>query len=443
MNRRDLLKLGGACTLLGISQGCGSNATLPKTAVTQVDATSPWNKLLFGYQGWFGTPRDTSELNEWQHWSFNKPISASSITFDIWPDVGEFKIDDLSATGLKLANGNEAYLFSSFKKQMVDTHFRWMQSYGIDGVFLQEFVLNLVPGSKQRQFRDVVTENVMQAASSTGRVVAIMYDVTGANPTQLISLIRSHIQANSHLIFSNDRYLHYNSKPLIGIWGLGFVDRNIPVGVANATLDYLESEGIAVMGGVPTFWRQAVIDSQTGPEWSAFYKRYSLLSPWTVGRYSNSLELSRYVENTLSKDISYANSFGSEIVPVVFPGLSNHNVLRVENPNSPPPPINSIPRLNGNFWWNQMSKYSDLPAKSIYGAMFDEVDEGTAMFKIQNNERNLPVGLDLLSNAVSGDTVPNDWYLTLAGKATALYKSGSPITLNFLNALLKTESLVN
>jgi hypothetical protein len=52
----------------------------------------------------------------------------------------------------------------------------------------------------------------------------------------------------------------------------------------------------------------------------------------------------------------------------------------------------------------------------IYNAMFDEVDEGTAMFKLA------PVTLD-----ADGCRLPNDWYLNLAGQVSAAIASGRSI----------------
>ena len=42
-------------------------------------------------------------------------------------------------TGLKLPNGEGARFFCSDDESTVDTHFRWMKEYGLDGVFLQRF----------------------------------------------------------------------------------------------------------------------------------------------------------------------------------------------------------------------------------------------------------------------------------------------------------------
>jgi len=59
-------------------------------------------------------------------------------------------------------------------------------------------------------------------------------------------------------------------------------------------------------------------------------------------------------------------------------------------------------------------------------AMFDEVDEGTAVFKLESHAANLPVGAAMLSLEADGCTVPPDHYLDLTGAAGPLMRSGHP-----------------
>ena len=57
----------------------------------------------------------------------------------------------------------------------------------------------------------------------------------------------------------------------------------------------------------------------------------------------------------------------------------------------------------------------------LYIAMFDEIDEGTAIFKTTNNP---PAGL---SNFVSFESdIPSDYYLYLAGIAARMLKNQIP-----------------
>jgi hypothetical protein len=47
--------------------------------------------------------------------------------------------------------------------------------------------------------------------------------------------------------------------------------------------------------------------------------------------------------------------------------------------------VGSIPRLSGRFYWQQISTAINAGATMLYVALFDEVNEGTAIFKCCDN----------------------------------------------------------
>jgi hypothetical protein len=55
----------------------------------------------------------------------------------------------------------------------------------------------------------------------------------------------------------------------------------------------------------------------------------------------------------------------------------------------------------------------------LYGAMFDEVSEGTAFYKIASSKKDVPSNAELLYNDIDHgwDGLPSDWWLQLAGHA--------------------------
>jgi hypothetical protein len=65
----------------------------------------------------------------------------------------------------------------------------------------------------------------------------------------------------------------------------------------------------------------------------------------------------------------------------------------------------------------------------IYNAMFDEVDEGTAMYKIAATINDQPEGVKLVPLDADGINLPNDWYLRLAGAATQMLRGEIPLTI--------------
>jgi len=102
-------------------------------------------------------------------------------------------------------------------------------------------------------------------------------------------------------------------------------------------------------------------------------------------------------------------------MPVVFPGFSWHNLNGAE--------LGSIPRLKGRFLWSQIVANKKAGADMLYIAMFDEVDEATAIFKCTNTPPTSG-GTKFLTL----DGLPSDFYLRLAGQAGKLLRGEIPPT---------------
>ncbi len=100
---------------------------------------------------------------------------------------------------------------------------------------------------------------------------------------------------------------------------------------------------------------------------------------------------------------------------VVFPGFSWYNLKNGEAPS------NAIPRLKGEFLWRQMYNAVSSDLETIYVAMFDEMDEGTCIFKCTDNP---PVGT---SSFATYEGLPSDYYLWLTGKAGQMLRKEMPL----------------
>ena len=90
--------------------------------------------------------------------------------------------------------------------------------------------------------------------------------------------------------------------------------------------------------------------------------------------------------------------------------------------------IHLIPRRGGELYWRQVQDAVAMGAPAIYNAMFDEVDEGTAMYKIAATASDQPTGVQLVSLDADGQNLPIDWYLRLAGAATKMLRGQIPLT---------------
>jgi hypothetical protein len=78
---------------------------------------------------------------------------------------------------------------------------------------------------------------------------------------------------------------------------------------------------------------------------------------------------------------------------------------------------NAIPRLGGDFLWSQFQQFKQAGASMLYVAMFDEVDEATAIFKCTND---VPTAAG--AEFVSYEGVPSDYYLQLAGAGAKMLR---------------------
>ncbi len=392
--------------------GTGGTTTTPPPSAGTVDATTLDHKFMLGYQGWHQCPNDGSTSSAWRHWFNGTPPTNPLV--DYWPDVSELTAAERCDTGLKLPNGQPAYLFSDYNAATVNRHFQWMQQNGIDGVMLQRFTSELSISYMFAE-RNKVTSNVQAGAEANGRTFNIMYDITGTPASSLVSTIENDwkYMVDNQKATASARYLHQGGKPVVVLWGFGFSDRPGTPADLQTLLNFFHNNAnpaydAYVMGGVNNDWR-------TNSTWASALTGFDAISPWMVGRV-NSLASADSYKTTTAAELAYAKSHNQMYMPVVFPGFSFHN----QNSSQP---LNQIPRLGGNFLWRQAYNDVSTGATTMYGAMFDEVNEGTAFFKQANSSAMWPTGLNMVSLNADGNTnIPTDWYLRLAGEITKMVK---------------------
>ena len=389
----------------------------PATLATEVDPTTLDGKLMFGYQGWFGCPGDGSPLDAWEHW-FRRgaPAGAATLRVDMWPDVSELSAGEQCSTPLALADGRPAVLYSAFNPRTVDRHFQWLQEYELPGVFLQRFTVRL-DNPAMLGFRDGVARNVRAAAEAHGRVFADMYVISGhPRETVVESVKRDWLYLVDTLrVTDSPRYLRHHGRPVLAIWGFGFRDRSPTPAQAAELVEFFKNNAnpryrVTLLGGIPARWRTLTRDSQSQEEWAAVYRSFDIVSPWTVGRFKDADSIDRFYDDEVRQDLVETKRLGLEYMPVVFPGFSWHNM-------NPEAPSNPIPRRGGRFYWQQIERALQAGSTMLYGAMFDEVDEGTAMFKLAPTRDQAPDGVSIVTLDADGERLPNDFYLQLAGEA--------------------------
>jgi hypothetical protein len=400
-------------------------------AADTVDPTTLNGKLIMGYQGWFNCPGDGTKVG-WWHW-----FTGPDPTVDFLPNAADYPTSEQCVTTMLDAAGNSVNLFSDANPATVETQFAWMQQYGLDGVALQRFSVDLLD-KPTLDARNIVLANVRQAAEDNGRVFFVMYDLTGLPNAKLNTVAQDWKKLEKEGVTNSPAYLHHRGHPLLAVWGLGFSGRPM---TPSDTLKLLKSldkasakyGGITIMGGVPSYWRTGTRDASSDPEWQKVWPKLGVLSPWSVGRFTNDMSADEYSASVWVPDLAATHAMGVDYLPVVFPGYSFANTNRATG--QPATPSNQIPRECGLFYWRQVYDALGAGATMLYGAMFDELNEGTSMFKMLPDASEVPVsgippGYSFVTLDADGCPLPSDWYLSLAGAATSAVHSGTPPSAN-------------
>jgi hypothetical protein len=222
-----------------------------------------------------------------------------------------------------------------------------------------------------------------------------------------------HIESKYHIKDRKDNpsYLYHNGKPLVAVWGIGFNDnRRYGLKEAEVIIDGLIQRGYSIMIGVPTNWRTLSGDTMKDAELHRLVKKCDVLMPWFVGRYDE--QRFPTFKKQIKEDMDWCERYKLDYAPLAFPGFSWKNMIKSSKP---------IERNRGNFYWKQLSSYIENGAQMLYLAMFDEIDEGTAIFK---SATEVPVG-DSYFLPLDKD-LGSDFYLFLAGQAAKMLRNEVP-----------------
>ncbi len=369
--------------------------------------------VMCGYQGWHGTPGDGCAHNPeepWPHYCdvnmkengqfiFEPGVLRNSI--DFWPDITEYE-KTYAADGFTYPDGSQAMVYSSYDESTVNLHFKWMKDYNIDGAFMQRFV-SQITNSDALAHSDKVLASAMAASNEHARAIAIMYDMVGMDANSSADIILNDAAALKAKYNLDNRgngqryYLYHNGKPLIGLISVGQASASYSIAQAQQIVDGLQAMGFSIMLGVPAYWRNpgsgdCVSDSKI----TTLIKDVDIIMPWLVGVYdyngtaSNAVSsFSEYFTDrmddkktiwgsTTKGDYSQAAYHNVEYCPLVYPGFSDRNMK---------PDHDAYDRHSGDFFWQQIYKNVNKGATMLYVAMFDEIDEGTAIYKcLRKNE---------------------------------------------------------
>jgi len=400
-------------------------ARLDRTEHKPVDASTLNKKVMCGYQGWYRAPGDGIGRS-WVHWrDRNENFWPGRCGVDFWPDMSELDQDEkYKPNQFFHADGSPAYVFSSANEKTTLRHFKWMRDYGIDGVFVQRFVMEVTnkqdePAILSRVGYNTVLEHCRKGANKYGRTYAIMYDLSGMPSNHIDKVINDFKYLVDIMKITRDpedkAYQHHKGKPVVGVWGVGFNDRNYTLEEIEKFINFLKNDpkygGNTVLLGMPIYWRSMDRDASKDIRWLDVYRKADIISPWMTGHTRDVNDVQIKIKSVITDDIKWCRENNLEYMPVVFPGFSWKNLTGKDS---------TIPRLGGQFLWAQYRELINAGATMIYQAMFDELDEGTQIYKVTDNP---PVGE---SKFMTYEGQPSDYYLWLVGQGGRMLRGEIP-----------------
>ncbi len=387
--------------------------------------TSLKYSVVCGYQGWFRCPQDGSGKKRWMHWGSGE-FSPKNCTVDMWPDVSEYS--KTYPTEFLNADGTTAKVFSSYDEETVELHFKWMSQYNIKAAFVQRFYRHML---RRESDETQVLINCLKMAKKYKVGLVLMYDLSGLKDDEDAgkALTEDWVWLLDTLALTggeNSPYVTLGNRPLVAIWGLGLEGRPaIKTSNIEAFLKFLKEDktygGCSIMFGVPAFFRTLDKDAAPDKTLHEFIAKYAdIVSPWNVGRYNYNEKMKTVchgefpMKEIAKKDMAWCKKNKVAYMPVIHAGFSWRNLMRFRGQDVP---FNLIPRNGGKFFWSMANAAADAKAETVFVAMFDEVDEGTAIFKCSSTPPNTG---DV--KFVGNDNLPSDHYLFLTSKIPELLK---------------------
>lgn len=223
------------------------------------------------------------------------------VEVEFLPDVSQYPAACLFSSGFILPNGKAAQLYDNTCEGVVDLHFQWMQQAGVDGVVVQRFLSAL----NDATFTTVLNQ-VRTAAEKYGLGFLVEYDVSGANSvsggaaTEVLTDYNNKIKAYT----TSSAYIHQNGKPVV--MAFGFASTALGFGPTPADglnmLNGFKAAGAYIGVGPPSTWSNEISGNTA---WAPVLKAANLISPWTVGSYSNGGYQAGYFTQIQKPDVAY------------------------------------------------------------------------------------------------------------------------------------------
>jgi hypothetical protein len=355
----------------------------------------------------------------------------------MWPDVTDYERNGatLHQTAFdSLGDGRPAMLYNMFDREIIFTHFEWMNEYGLDVYadyrFPQEVIGNNVISTIGNRFN-----TIMDAAENFGRSFYVAYDMT--NCVNIVSDQKSEllrkwktdwiINVEQSGAVSSPSYAHAEGKPVVLIYGLhgsdvfgdyfddlaSEEDINLwlPVEVASEMIQWLRNRGYYVIGatpGDPCNWLYHSDETQ------ALYSSVDMLAIWMD--YEPTLTL----EFINAHKRSWADNKPISFMPMTYPGFSWTAIGLF--PGEP----NGIARRAGEFMWERAYKaLKDSSVQTLFFGLVNESHEALVLLKSARDFFDVPEGQWFLTHSADGWWLSSDYYLRTAGAISEMIRDRS------------------
>ena len=382
--------------------------SLPVCAIAQSPVGDVVGQVTLGYQGWFsaGEPSPPDNIS-WDHWTYNSqyptPGAVNNFVNKQWPDMRPYQTlagDNPMqyATGYgKFGNGLPATLFTSYNRDVVDIHMKWVAKYGIHTLAIGRF--NPTGGTAAT----VTAANVLATAPKYGVKFYISYDLSGwtGYTTQLPNDWTNVIEGQLHMT-SSPNYARQNGKPVVELWIANLVPHTTPQEMAGI-ISWLENQGLYVILGVEQGWR-------ANDTWVSTYMTGNMIQPWMIGVIGNKNDTDGFVSKW-KDDVAYANGHSVDFQAAILPGDDSASAPQ---------------RRHGDFMWEQFANATTAGVKSAFISMYDEFGEGNAVMPTAEDASMTPGVTAALD--VDGTHCSSDYYMRLTGDGGKMLQGLVPLT---------------
>lgn len=397
-------------------------------------------RVMCGYQGWFTAPGDESNSKGWTHWTatgINK-FEPGYSSVEYWPEISEY--EKTYETAFVHPDGTKAKVFSSADKSTADLHFRWMKEYGIGGAIIQRFKSTVEACASGSDLHSLdVLANCIEASKKYGIAIMVEYDLSGlGSDSDLDMLIKDWDMLNEKFHLTDPSvcptYLWEKGLPMLGFFGVGLNKGDSTADQYLYLFDNMkgrdgEKGKLSYFAGTGYAWLSSGGSAKPFIEWEEVYKRCAVISPWAVGNFS-SIDVIESRMAQVANDIKWCKRQNVIYAPVAYPGFSWRNTQTKWKNNGtaydwdPANRYDMTPREKGMFLWKLLARYRELGAEAAFVAMFDEIDEGTAIFKCVKKS-NTPINTnpyfpDGIFLGYDDDLDPG-YYMKLVGEAGKWY----------------------